>query len=203
MHIPDGFLSPEVAAGTAVVAAGAVGVGLRRASAQLDDRVVPLLGVTGAFVFAAILLGPWLATLVLAVVLATQCFVFADGGISALGANVLCMGVCGALATGGLMLLARRMLPRRRGVLLAVAGAGAWLAVIAGASATALLLALSGTVPLGTVLPAMLSVHVVIGLGEAAITVAAVSALMATRPDLIGAWAPAAHPSARPVAVGA
>ena len=84
MHIPDGFLSPEVAAGTAVVAAGAVGVGLRRASAQLDDRVVPLLGVTGAFVFAAqmlnfpvaggtsghflgaalatILLGPWLAT---------------------------------------------------------------------------------------------------------------------------------------------
>jgi len=225
MHIPDGFLSPEVAAGTAVVAAGAVGVGLRRASAQLDDRVVPLLGVTGAFVFAAqmlnfpvaggtsghflgaalatILLGPWLATLVLAVVLATQSFVFADGGISALGANVLCMGVCGALATGGLMLLARRMLPRRRGVLLAVAGAGAWLAVIAGASATALLLALSGTVPLGTVLPAMLSVHVVIGLGEAAITVAAVSALMATRPDLIGAWAPAAHPSARPVAVGA
>ena len=159
MHIPDGFLSPEVAAGTAVVAAGAVGVGLRRASAQLDDRVVPLLGVTGAFVFAAqmlnfpvaggtsghflgaalatILLGPWLATLVLAVVLATQSFVFADGGISALGANVLCMGVCGALATGGLMLLARRVLPRRRGVLLAVAGAGAWLAVIAGASATA------------------------------------------------------------------
>ena len=161
MHIPDGFLSPEVAAGTAVVAAGAVGVGLRRAAAQLDDRVVPLLGVTGAFVFAAqmlnfpvaggtsghflgaalatILLGPWLAMLVLAVVLATQSFVFADGGISALGANVLCMGVCGALATGGLMLLARRMLPRRRGVLLAVAGAGAWLAVIAGATATSLL----------------------------------------------------------------
>jgi len=225
MHIPDGFLSPEVAAGTAVVAAGAVGVGLRRASAQLDDRVVPLLGVTGAFVFAAqmlnfpvaggtsghflgaalatILLGPWLATLVLAVVLATQCFVFADGGISALGANVLCMGVCGALATGGLMLLARRMLPRRRGVLLAVAGAGAWLAVIAGASATALLLALSGTVPLGTVLPAMLSVHVVIGLGEAAITVAALSALMATRPDLIGAWAAAPRPAVRAIAQGA
>ena len=224
MHIPDGFLSPEVAAGTAVVAAGAVGVGLRRASAQLDDRVVPLLGVTGAFVFAAqmlnfpvaggtsghflgaalatILLGPWLATLVLAVVLATQCFVFADGGISALGANVLCMGVCGALAAGGLMLLARRMLPRRRGVLLAVAGAGAWLAVIAGSSATALLLALSGTVPLGTVLPAMLSVHDVIGLGEAAITVAALSALMATRPDLIGAWAAAPRPAVRAIAQG-
>ena len=97
MHIPDGFLSPEVAAGTAVVAAGAVGVGLRRAGTRLDDRLVPLLGVTGAFVFAAqmlnfpvaggtsghflgaalatVLLGPWLACLVLAVVLATQSFV--------------------------------------------------------------------------------------------------------------------------------
>ena len=107
MHIPDGFLAPEVAAGTAVVAAGAVGYGLRRASSTLDDRTVPLLGVTGAFVFAAqmlnfpvaggtsghflgaalaaVLLGPWLACLVLAVVLGMQALVFADGGISALG----------------------------------------------------------------------------------------------------------------------
>ena len=101
------------------------------------------------------------------------------------------MGVIGALATGGLMLDARRVLPRRRGILLAVAGAGAWLAVIGGRDrARRSRLALSGTVPLGTVLPAMLGVHVVIGLGEAVITVAAVSALMATRPDLIGGWAP-------------
>jgi cobalt/nickel transport system permease protein len=212
MHIPDGFLSPEVAAGTAIVAAGAVGVGLQRAGSRLDDRVVPLLGVTGAFVFAAqmlnfpvaggtsghflgaalatVLLGPWLACLVLAVVLGTQSFVFADGGVSALGANIVNMGVAGALVTGGLMLAARRVLPRRRGALLAVAGAGAWLSVVAGAVATSFCLALSGTIPLTTVLPAMLGVHVIIGAGEAAITVAAVSALMATRPDLIGGWAP-------------
>ena len=122
MHIPDGFLSPEVAAGTAVLATGAVAVGLRRAGSRLDDRVVPLLGVTGAFVFAAqmlnfpvaggtsghflgaalatVLLGPWLACLVLAVVLATQSFVFADGGVSALGANVLNMGVVARSAPG-------------------------------------------------------------------------------------------------------
>ena len=219
MHIPDGFLSPEVAAGSAVVAAAAVGVGLRRADARLDDRLVPLLGVTGAFVFAAqmlnfpvaggtsghflgaalatVLLGPWLACLVLAVVLATQSFVFADGGVSALGANVLNMGVLGALGAGGVMLAARRVLPRRRGVLLAVAGAGAWLAVVSGAAGTAACLALSGTVPLGTVLPAMLAVHVVIGVGEAVVTVAALSALMAARPDLLGAWAPPDPPRAR------
>jgi cobalt/nickel transport system permease protein len=223
MHIPDGFLSPEVAAGTAVVAAAAVGIGLRRTGARLDDRVVPLLGVTGAFVFAAqmlnfpvaggtsghflgaalatVLLGPWLACLVLSVVLATQSFVFADGGVSALGANVVNMGVTGALVTGGLMLAARRVLPRRRGVLLGVAGAGAWLAVVAGAAGTAACLALSGTVPLGTVLPAMLAVHVVIGIGEAVVTVAALSALMATRPDLIGAWAPIEPARPRTVAM--
>jgi cobalt/nickel transport system permease protein len=84
-------------------------------------------------------------------------------------------------------------------VLLFVAGAGAWLAVVAGAAGTAVCLALSGTVPLGTVLPAMLAVHVVIGVGEAVITVAALSALMATRPDLIGGWAVAEPARARAV----
>jgi cobalt/nickel transport system permease protein len=207
MHIPDGFLSPEVAAACAVPAAGAVAYGLRRANRELDERRVPLLGVTAAFVFAAqmlnfpvaggtsghflgaalaaILLGPWLAGLVLSVVLVVQAFVFADGGITALGANVLNMGVIGALVVGALMVAARRVLPNRRGVLLAVAGAGAWLAVVAGSVACAFELAISGTVPLGTVLPAMVGVHVLIGAGEAAITVAAVSAVLSTRPDVV------------------
>jgi cobalt/nickel transport system permease protein len=207
MHIPDGFLSPEVAAACAVPAVGAVGYGLRRASRELDERRVPLLGVTAAFVFAAqmlnfpvaggtsghflgaalaaILLGPWLAGVVLSVVLVAQAFVFADGGITALGANVLNMGVIGALVVGGVMVGARRVLPNHRGVLLAVSGAGAWLAVMAGAAATAVELAISGTVPLATVLPAMLGVHMVIGVGEAVITVAAVSAVLTTRPDVV------------------
>jgi cobalt/nickel transport system permease protein len=210
MHIPDGFLSPEVAAACAVPAAGAVAYGLRRANRELDERRVPLLGVTAAFVFAAqmlnfpvaggtsghflgaalaaILLGPWLAGLVLSVVLVVQAFVFADGGITALGANVLNMGVIGALVVGGLMVAARRVLPDRRSVLLAVAGAGAWLAVVAGAVACSFELAISGTVPLGTVLPAMLGVHVLIGAGEAAVTVAAVSAVLSTRPDVVRAF---------------
>jgi cobalt/nickel transport system permease protein len=209
MHIPDGFLTPEVAAACAVPAIGAVGYGLRRASRDLDERRVPLLGVTAAFVFAAqmlnfpvaggtsghflgaalaaILLGPWLACLVLAVVLVVQSFVFADGGVTALGANVLNMGVIGALVVGGLMVAARSVLPKNRGVFLAVAGVGAWLAVMAGATATAVELAISGTVPLHTVLPAMLGVHTAIGIGEAVITVAAVSAVMSTRPDVVRA----------------
>jgi cobalt/nickel transport system permease protein len=207
MHIPDGFLAPEVAAGTAVVAAGAVGYGLRRASSTLDDRTVPLLGVTGAFVFAAqmlnfpvaggtsghflgaalaaVLLGPWLACLVLAVVLGMQALVFADGGISALGANIFNMGVVGGLGAGLIVAAARALLPRSRTAFLGAAAVAAWAAVMAGAAACAAELALSGTIPLNTVVPAMLSVHAVIGVGEAVITVAALSAILASRPDLV------------------
>ena len=222
MHIPDGFLSTDIAVACFVPAAVAVGVGLRRANVELDERRVPLLGVTAAFIFAAqmlnfpvaggtsghflgaalaaILLGPWLACLVLAVVLGVQAFVFADGGITALGANVLNMGVIGALVVGGLMYAARRVAGRGRTALLAISGAGAWLAVMAGATATALELAISGTVPLGTVLPAMLGVHAVIAIGEAVVTVAAVSAVLATRPDLLPG---VERRSVRPVVAGA
>ena len=207
MHVPDGFLSPEIAGATAVVSVAAVGYSLKTANATLDERRVPLLGVTGAFVFAAqmlnfpvaggtsghflgaalaaILLGPWLACLTMAVVLGLQAFLFADGGITALGANVLNMGVIGALLVGGLMLASRSKLRKSRTLLLGITAVGAWLAVMAGAAATAVELALSGTVPLHTVLPAMLGVHAVIALGEAVITVAAVSAVLAARPDLI------------------
>ena len=143
MHIPDGFLStrsrPPARSPRSRRSATACGA----PSVDLDERRVPLLGVTAAFVFAAqmlnfpvaggtsghflgaalaaVLLGPWLACLVLAVVLVAQAFVFADGGITALGANVLNMGVIGALLVGGLMLAARRgaarharRAPRRR-----------------------------------------------------------------------------------------
>jgi cobalt/nickel transport system permease protein len=207
MHIPDGFLSTDVAAATGVITVATLAYSLRRADDSLDERRVPLVGVTGAFIFAAqmlnfpvaggtsghflgaalaaVLLGPWLASTVMAVVLITQSFVFADGGVTALGANILNMGIVGALAVGGVMLATRRILPKSRGTFLAICGGGAWLAVMAGAFATSLELGVSGTVPLGTVLPAMVGVHALIGIGEAVVTIAAVSAVLATRPDLI------------------
>ena len=104
-----------------------------------------------------------------------QAFVFADGGLTALGANIFNMGVLGALVVGGLMHVARKISPK---ALLPIAAVGAWLAVMVGAAATAIELAISGTVPLGTVLPAMLGTHALIAAGEAVITVAAVSAVL-------------------------
>ena len=122
LHIPDGFLSGPVAVIAFVPTVAAIAVALRVAETELDDARVPLLGVVGAFIFAAqmlnfpiaggasghflgatlaaVLLGPWLASLVMAVVLAIQAFGFADGGILALGANVLNMG-CWARCSQG------------------------------------------------------------------------------------------------------
>jgi cobalt/nickel transport system permease protein len=207
MHIPDGFLSPGVAAAAGVIAIAAVAYGLRVANVDLDESRVPLLGVIAAFIFAAqmlnfpiaggtsghflgaalaaVLLGPWLASLVLAVVLIVQCFAFADGGVSALGANILNMGVLGALLAGFALVVAQKVLPHTRTAFLGTVGVVSWLAVMTGAAATSFELGVSDTVPLGTVLPAMLGVHALIGIGEAVITVTAVAAVLAARPDLV------------------
>jgi cobalt/nickel transport system permease protein len=207
LHIPDGFLSGEVAASAGLVAIVAVAYGLRVANVELDEARIPLLGVLAAFIFAAqmlnfpiaggtsghflgatlaaVLLGPWLACLVMAVVITVQAFAFADGGISALGANILNMGVLGALLAGFLMSAAMRILPHTKRSFLGIVAVVSWLAVMVGATATSLQLAVSDTVPLATALPAMLGVHSLIGIGEAVITVAAVSAVLAARPDLV------------------
>jgi cobalt/nickel transport system permease protein len=100
------------------------------------------------------------------------------------------MGVLGALLAGFLVVAAGRVLPRTRTAVLGAVGVVSWLAVMVGAAATSVELAVSDTVPLGTSLPPMLGVHALIGLGEAVITVAAVSAVLAARPDLV-ALAPA------------
>src|SRR3954447_20747049 len=119
MHIPDGFLSPEVALATGAVAAGGVALAVRRTERTLDERRIPLLGVTAAFVFAAqmlnfpiaggtsghviggalavAVLGPWAAIVALSVVVGVQALLFADGGLTALGANLLNMAIIGPL----------------------------------------------------------------------------------------------------------
>ncbi|MDQ3102753.1 MAG: energy-coupling factor ABC transporter permease [Actinomycetota bacterium] len=208
LHIPDGFLSGGVAAAAAVLAAAAVALALRVAGKELDEDRVPMLGLLAAFIFAvqmlnfpvaggtsghllgatlaAVLLGPWLACLVMSVVITVQAFAFADGGITALGANVINMGVIGALLAGLVLGWALRSFAPNQTAFLGMVGVTAWLAVMLGATATSFQLAISGTVPLDTVLPAMLGVHALIGIGEAVITVAAISAVLATRPDLIG-----------------
>jgi cobalt/nickel transport system permease protein len=209
VHIPDGFIGPAVAAGTGVLAAGAVAAALRAGREQLDDRQVPLVGVTSAFVFAvqmlnfpvglgtsghliggalaAILLGPWMATLVLAVVLLVQALGFADGGITALGANITLMGLIAGTGGHYLFRALARSLPRTQGGFLAATAVTAWLSVVIASVVCSLFITVGGTFgssELVPVLVSMVGLHALIGIGEAVITVAAVAAVIATRPDL-------------------
>ncbi len=207
MHIPDGFLNAGTSIATGVVAAAAVGYGLHKAREELDERSVPLLALCAAFVFAAqmlnfpvaggtsghfmggvlaaVLLGPWLGELVIALVLLIQCLGFADGGLTALGANVFNMAVIGTIVSYYIFHGAKSLLPKSKPFFLASTGAVAWLSVMLASGACAVELALSGTSPLGVALPAMLGVHAIIGIGEAVITVPVVSVVLAVRPDLV------------------
>jgi cobalt/nickel transport system permease protein len=131
---------------------------------------------------AAIVLGPWAGMLVMTAVIAVQGLLFQDGGLLVMGANILNMGLLTAAIGYGLY---RSVMNGSQTTKLSVAGVAAWLSVMAGALATSLQLWLSGTSNLQTVVIAMLSVHALIGLGEALITVAALSFIFRTRPDLL------------------
>lgn len=225
LHIPDGFLSAAVAAVGWVVAIAAVGYALLQTRGQLGERQIPLMGVLAAFIFAAqsinvavgggtsghllggtlaaILLGPWAAVLVMACVVAIQALIFQDGGVIALGFNIVNMGVLTAFTGYLTYQLTRRLLgPGRRSLLIGGA-VGGWLSMMIGALAVGVELGVSGTSPIGVAVPAMAAVHAVLGLIEAGITVGALAFITASRPDLVatGEAAPAQR-SASWVTVG-
>jgi len=182
-----------------------LGIAISKTNKALGEKQVPLMGVMAAFIFAAqminfpvaggtsghllggalaaIVLGPWAGMLVMTAVVAVQGLLFQDGGLLVMGANILNMGLVTAAIGYGLY---RSAAGRSKVVKLSVAGVAAWLSVMAGALFTALQLWLSGTSQLGIVIPAMLGIHALIGLGEAFITVAALSFILQVRPDLLG-----------------
>lgn len=205
LHIPDGFLSVAVSLVFWALTVLLLAVAVRQTQGQLGERQIPLMGVLAAFIFAGqminfpvaggtsghllggalagILLGPWAGMIVMAAVIGLQALLFQDGGLLVMGANIFNMGLLTVLIGFGLY---RSVAGQSQGVRLAVAGVAAWLSVMAGAFATALQLWLSGTSPLAVVMPAMMGVHAIIGIGEALITVAALAFILRVRPDLLG-----------------
>lgn len=210
MHIPDGFVSTPINAAMIVVSAAACGLAARKSRRSLEDRQVPLLGVTAAFIFAAqmlnfpvaagtsghflgaalafVMLGPWNACLIMAMVLIIQCLGFADGGLSALGTNIFNMGVVGGIGCYYIFRMLLWLLPTTRAGFMAAVAVSAWLSVVLAASFCALELGLSGTSPLRLALPAMMGVHAVIGVGEGLITTAVLSVVISARRDLVSAY---------------
>jgi cobalt/nickel transport system permease protein len=209
MHIPDGFIDSGTSAVAGLAAIGAIGVCVNQAGKAIDDKEVPLAGLAAAFVFsvqmlnfpvasgtsghllggalAAVLVGPWLGPLCVAVVLVVQSLLFADGGLSALGLNIVNMAVIGAWGGYVAFLGLRAVLPRARSSIVTAAGIAAGLSVPLAALGFTVQYALGGndatSVP--TVAAAMVGVHLLIGIGEGVITAMTVSAVMAVRPDLV------------------
>lgn len=209
MHVPDGFLDAPTSIATGAVAVVGVGLALRKARGELDDRTAPMAGLVATFVFAAqmmnfpvgagtsghllggalaaVLVGPWAGVLCVSVVLLVQALLMADGGITALGTNVCLMALVG-VGVGWLgFRLAAAVLPKRPAMVAPAAAFGALVSVPVAAATFAGLFAVGGIAPVdgATVLTAMVSWHVVIGLGEAAITGLVVASVVAARPDLV------------------
>jgi cobalt/nickel transport system permease protein len=207
MHIPDGFLNLPVLLVTWAIAIGLIAMSLKRAQAEYKERAVPLMGVCAAFIFAAqminfpipggtsghllggtlagALLGPWAGSLVMVAVFIVQGVVFQDGGLTALGANIFNMGLIGTFGGYYLYRAIRFAVGRDtlRGVVVGAAIA-AWTSVVVASILCGIELAFSGTVPLTVALTAMASWHLLIGIGEALITVVALSFIWRTRSDL-------------------
>lgn len=204
MHIPDGFLNITVSLICWVITVAILAVAISRTNKSLGEKQVPLMGIMAAFIFAAqminfpvaggtsghllggalaaITLGPWAGMLVMTAVIAVQGLLFQDGGLLVMGSNILNMGLLTVAVGYGLY---RSVLGKSRRTKLAIAGVAAWISVMTGALATSLELWLSSTARLDIVIPAMLGVHALIGIGEALITVSALSFVFRTRPDLL------------------
>jgi cobalt/nickel transport system permease protein len=207
LHAPDGFFSIPISISFWIITGGLVAYSARRASAKLDERAVPLMGVMAAFIFAAqmfnfqvpggtsghllggvlaaVLLGPWAGTIVMACVVAVQALIFQDGGLAVLGVNMFTMGIVGTL--GGFIVFKGFVTVlggERRSRALAAALAG-WVSVFTAALLTAFLLAASDTTSLPVALGAMAGWHALIGIGEGLITAGALTFIAASRPDLL------------------
>ncbi len=213
MHIPDAILDPRVAAATGVVGAAGLAYGLRSVERQLGERTTSLMGMMSAFIFAAqmvtfpvgpgvaghllggvlaaAVLGPWAGAVVIAAVLIVQCFLFGDGGLTALGANFVNMGLIGSVLGYSIYAPIRRAIGGQRGILIG-AMIAAWFTVLVASGACAVELAATGDRQnFFRILTWMTLVHAAIGLGEAFITGLVVRFILLTRPELITGESPA------------
>lgn len=214
LHIPDGFINLPTSALFGALAIVFVVIALKGAAKSLDDRTTPLAGLTAVFIFAAqminfpvaagtsghlvgaalasVLVGPYSATLALSVVLGVQALLFADGGLSALGLNIFNLSVVAVWASHFLFVALRRVLPKHKSGVTFSAAIAAYISVPLAALGFAIQYALggTGTIPVGTVATAMIGTHLLIGIGEALITFMTISAVIASRSDLVYGWKP-------------
>lgn len=212
MHIPDGFMDIPTSAAFGTLALAGTAIALKKAKNEVDDRTAPMAGLTAVFIFAVqmlnfpvaagtsghllggalamVLVGPYAACLAITVVLGVQALLFADGGLTALGLNVFNLSVIAVLVSFLVFKLMVKLLPKSKSAIPLAAGIAAFVSVPISASAFTLQYAIggNGTAPVETVFIAMFSTHLLIGIGEAVITMLTVSAILASRSDLVYGW---------------
>jgi cobalt/nickel transport system permease protein len=209
MHMSDGLVNAPTAVLFGVLAAVVLALAVRRAQTDLDDRTAPMAGLVTAFVFAvqminfpilpgasghllggalvSILVGPWVGTLCIAIVLVVQALLFADGGLTALGTNITNMALIGVFVGYAVALAMRPLARRSRGGLLSTAFLAAFVGTVVASLGFVLEYAVggAGATSLGTVFTLMVGLHALIGIGEGVITAATIGAVAAIRPDLV------------------
>jgi len=212
MHIPDGFINLPVSSIFILLSLIGIAFSLRGAQKQLSEKSAPLAGLTSVFVFAvqmlnfpvaagtsghllggalaAVLVGPYAASLAITVVLLIQGFLFADGGLTAIGLNIFNMSIIGVWVGFGIFTVAQKLLPKNKSSVALASAFAAFLSVPAAAAGFVLQYAFGATATysLGTVLAAMLGTHFLIGIGEAIITFLTVRIVLASRSDLVFGW---------------
>lgn len=209
MHAPDGFINAPVSLIAGIIAVIGIAICLRGARRQLDERTAPLAGLVAVFIFAmqminfpvaagtsghliggalaVILVGPYAGTLAVTVVVIVQALLFADGGLSALGINIINMAFVTAIVGWFVFRGVVRLAGGSRPAVMAGAFLAGFLSVPASALAFVGEYAIggTGTIDLMAVLAAMVGVHLLIGVGEGIITAFVVLAVYAARPDLV------------------
>jgi cobalt/nickel transport system permease protein len=211
MHIPDGYLSPDVCAATGVIASVAVGYSIYKLRDELADRVVPMTGMMAAMIFAGqmvnfqlvvvpvsghliggvlagLILGPWAGCLALTMVLIVQRFLFSDGGMFTLGANILHMAVIGSIGGYAVATVVRRFFRNERVGTIVGAVIASWVTVVAASALFCLEFRLSHSpqeFQFRNLFALMVAIHSLIGIGEALITGGVVAYVLAQRPDLV------------------
>ncbi len=209
MHMSDGLVNVPTAALFGLIAVIGLAIAVSRARADLDDRTAPMAGLVTAFVFAvqminfpilpgasghllggalvAILVGPWVGSLCIAIVLVVQALLFADGGLTALGTNITNMALIGVFTGYGVALALRALARRSRRGLVITAFAAAFIGTVVASLGFVLEYAIggAGATSLGTVFTLMVGLHALIGIGEGIITAATVGAVAGIRPDLV------------------
>ena len=209
MHIPDGFIDIPTSAAFGTLALAGTAIALKKAKTEVDDRTAPMAGLTAVFIFAvqmlnfpvaagtsghlfgsvlaAVLVGPYVATLALSVVLLLQALLFADGGLTAAGLNVFNFSIVAVWVGYGVFLLVKKLLPKNKVSISTAATIAAFISVPAAVMGFLLQYAIgaTSTFSLTTVFTGMMGTHVLVGIGEAIITAFTVTAVLATRPDLV------------------